>query len=149
MARRIWPEQYLKAGYERARDAQLLLRKERYAHALYTSGVAGECIIHAFRTLDDAQFDEGHDLMELLKGCDRRRFDGVRNKFDGAVATLRRLWSNDYRYHSTELVLTRLRKQKLTRGIDGDPVKFYASEATDAAQTLIKLGRQLWRRETS
>ena len=149
MSKAFRPKNYFDASLERASDAQLLLRQRRYALSLYISGLSVESMIRAFRTLDEAQFDEKHDLVQLLKGCDQRRFGRRRADLHQAVSTIWKAWRNDYRFSSRELVLARLRKSRLTRGIEGNAVKFYATEALDAAHTVLKIGRKSWPSKTN
>lgn len=144
MAQRIYPHRYLEAATIRIDDAQVLYDQHRFALALYVAGVSAECVLRAYRTLDEAQFDERHDLRLLWEGCSRRRFDRHRPEMDTAIEQIRKRWDNDWRYSSADLILTRFRKQYLHQGISGDPVKAHAKTCISAAHTILRIGSDKW-----
>lgn len=149
MATRIYPERYMEAAPQRLRDARRLQRNHSFVLGLYCAGVAAECVLRGFRTLDDAEFYEGHDFLELLRGCDQRRLGSDRQRFHAALNTLREIWNNDFRYHSHSLLRTRFFKRKMTRTfkerrIKGDPVAFYCRLAIEQASIIISIGERQW-----
>ncbi len=56
---------YYGAALERIADADLLHAEGHYPFAMYASGLAVECLLRAFRLLNDPSFDERHDLWQL------------------------------------------------------------------------------------
>lgn len=140
MARRIWPDDYLDAGLERMNDAVRLYQNQRYGAALYLAGVAAESVIRAYRTRRNQQFDAGHDLVELLKGCRPADFGKRRAELGAAIKTFAWIWRNDYRYSSEELIQSRLAKRKLARKVEGNAVKAYCHKVIEAAEKVVKIG---------
>ena len=149
MATRIYPERYIEAAPERLRDARRLQSNDRFVLGLYCAGVAAECVLRGFRTLDGAEFYEGHDMLDLLDGCDQLRLGSDRPRFHAALNTLRKIWQNDFRYHSHSLLQTRFFKRKMTRTfegrrIKGDPVAFYCRLAIEQASVILSIGERQW-----
>lgn len=154
MAKRIYPHRYLEAAHHRLRDALLLHDAERYGLALYVAGVAAESVLRAYRTRNDAQFHERHDLRALLEGCNQKHFGEHRRQFMVSIAVMNKIWQNDFRYHSHQLLMTRFRKRKMThsfegRTILGDPLKFYSGVAIDHAETVVAIGDEQWTSSTN
>lgn len=149
MAKRIYPDRYLEAAHERLQEARILRKSGRYGPSVYLAGVAAECILRAYRTREKRQFHERHDLAALLEGCNQRLFGTRRRQLHSAITTLTKIWQNDFRYHSRQLLLTRFRKRKMTRTfegrrIDGDPLKFYCGVAIEQATKLVEIGDEKW-----
>jgi hypothetical protein len=59
-------DSYYTAARDRIREAQFLHEHRYDVLSMYVSGLAGECILRAFRLLKDPTFDERHDLMDIL-----------------------------------------------------------------------------------
>jgi hypothetical protein len=64
------PADYRNAALERIGDAHQLKRLERHPFAMYTAGVAVECVLRAFRH-PDREHEAHHDVVAHLAACDR------------------------------------------------------------------------------
>src|SRR5207245_6972502 len=73
------PEHYYRAALERMRQARVLyLEGNSYALAMYTAGVAIECMLRAFKGRRDPTFDEKHDLRRLFQASGILQIDPVK-----------------------------------------------------------------------
>jgi len=61
---------YFNAAKDRIQEAHFLHTNGYYGIAMYLSGVAVECMLRAFRLLNDPTFDERHDLWLLWKSTE-------------------------------------------------------------------------------
>ena len=60
-------EHYIEAATERMRQAIYLYNEGgSFALAIYTGGVAVECLLRAFKLRQDSEFYERHDLVRLF-----------------------------------------------------------------------------------
>jgi HEPN domain-containing protein len=64
---RFRPEHYLEAAYERIDAARKLHNEQHYPEAVYFAGVAVECLLLAYKTRREPEFESRHDLRKLLK----------------------------------------------------------------------------------
>jgi hypothetical protein len=153
-------DEYFHAGLERMRQATRTFRDdESFALAMYCGGLAVECMLRAFRTLDDDSFDERHDLMALLKGSRLLRIDEEflekKGTTDEAVRESRLqinqalnevviLWHNSLRFTCERSLKAHLRRIGRIQGVRGNPLKKNARDLLDAAQRLVDRGTVLW-----
>ena len=64
-------DEYYRAGIERMRQSrEIHASGGSYALAIYTGGLAVECILRAFRWNKDKSFEGRHDLEDLLRSSD-------------------------------------------------------------------------------
>lgn len=136
---------YLEAARERVLSAFRLYESARYADAIYVAGVAVECILRAYRLRKSKEFNEKHDLVELVKGSSIADFIPMeqRQAFGASLTAVWRRWKNNYRYASSRLS-TELQDMGLFAGIKGDPLKENARITLSAAQKLINAGVLSW-----
>src|SRR6476660_7268068 len=152
------PEDYYQAGVERMKQAWILYREEdsaSFALAMYTSGVAVEAMLRAFKLLRDPTFDEKHDLKRLLKSSgmlninpDLLRARGLteeqaRDHFIELQRSLHEVyipWANDYRFAFESRLKANLKQRQLDRGVKGDFVKGKALSLLGSAQRFIDRG---------
>jgi HEPN domain-containing protein len=137
---------YYQAAWERIEDAHLLHTEGRYPFAMYTSGLAVECLLRAFRMLRDPSFDERHDLWQLWK---KTVLANVRHKstYERAYALMNEInlrWRNSFRFAWTNEVSSFLKKSGQHRGIKGDFLKYNSQKLYEAARELLQLGGQQW-----
>lgn len=139
-------EHYLEAAKERVFSAFRLYDSSRYAVAIYVAGVAVECLLRAYRLKKTNEFDERHDLSELMKGSSIADFIPIERKqeFGASLTTVWRRWKNNYRYASMSRLSTELREMGLFAGIKGDPLKENARVTLSAAEKLINAGVLSW-----
>lgn len=139
-------EHYLEAARERVLSAFRLYDSSRYAGAIYVAGVAVECLLRAYRLRKSKEFDEKHDLTELMKGSSIADFIPTeqRQEFGASLTTVWRRWKNNYRYASMSRLSTELRDLGLFAGIKGDPLKENARVTLSAAEKLINAGVLSW-----
>ncbi len=140
-------ESYYRAALERIEDANTLLAQGRHPFAMYTSGLAVECLIRAFRVLKDPSFEERHDLRELWKKtvlADVHEEPSY-TQISQARATISILWSNNHRFSSENELKSFLKNSGQDRGIKGDFLKYNSKKLYDAADTFIRLGKIRWR----
>jgi HEPN domain-containing protein len=139
-------EHYLEAARERVFSAFRLFDSSRYAGAIYVAGVAVECLLRAYRLRKTNEFDEKHDLVELMKGSSIADFIPMelKQEFGASLTTVWRRWKNNYRYASMSRLSSELRDLGLFAGIKGDPLKENARVTLSAAEKLINAGVLSW-----
>lgn len=153
-------EDYYRASVERMREArEIHKRGESYALAMYTGGLAVECLLRAFRWHQEAAFEGRHDLRELLKASELLRSNeeamrrkGVRiedieetsRSLHAAISEVVILWHNNLRFASEANLRSNLDRIGRIRGIKGDALRKNSDDLLNAAQTLIDRGTTLW-----
>ncbi|HJT79026.1 MAG TPA: HEPN domain-containing protein [Gemmataceae bacterium] len=156
-------DHYYRAALERIHQAHHLYRRGRgnYALAMYTAGLAVECMLRAFMLRSGkAEFESRHDILLLAKESgmlnvdrDRLKRSGLtEEQIDGHVKALWAsvndvfiLWRNNYRFASEVRLLAHLRKMKLYQGVKAAPLKANALRLPSAAQRFIDKGVLQWR----
>ena len=77
-------EEYYRAGIERMRQSREIHSSGgSYALAIYTGGLAVECMLRAFRWNKDRSFEGRHDLEDLLKSSDFLSINEERSREPG------------------------------------------------------------------
>jgi HEPN domain-containing protein len=139
-------EHYLEAARERVLSAFRLYESSRYAGAIYFAGVAVESLLRAYRVRKTNEFDERHDLVELMKGSSISDFIPIelKQEFGASFTAVWRRWKNNYRYASMSRLSTEFRDMGLLAGIKGDPLKENARITLVAAEKLINAGVLSW-----
>lgn len=153
-------EHYYKAGLERMKQARgLFIDGSAYSLAMYCGGLAVECLLRAFRWVDDASFEGRHDLAELLKASRMLQIDEEYMRLNGepdeaimqsgrslraAMNEVNLLWHNNLRFASEARLKAFLRRLGRLQGVKGDPLKKNAMDMMLAAQTVIDRGVTLW-----
>lgn len=143
-----WQSQlYYKAALARIQEAQHLHENGYYSLAMYISGLAVECMLRAYRLLEDEAFDERHDLLLLWRRTD---LANVNSEYYAPIYTALKtvvvLWRNDYRFRSDDEVRSQLKRAGKDRGSKGDFLKYNSSKLYDAAANVVRLGIQRWKR---
>jgi hypothetical protein len=153
-------EHCFQTATQRMRQAQYLYREgNSFALAIYTGGLAVECLLRAFKGRRDPTFDEKHHLLRLfaasgMLSLDREKLRAKRwtdAQIDEHLQTLRvavndifRLWSNRYRLASEERLRSHLKQITGFQKIRGDYLKAQARQFLSAAQKFIDKGVVLW-----
>lgn len=155
-------EHYFRASLERMAQARdLYCLGSAHALAMYSAGVAVECMLRAFKLRRDPTFDEKHDLMRLFhasgmiqihpealrpKTLSVEEFDRYKAEIHNAVNDVCLLWANDYRYASNDRLRSHLRRTiKLRLRVKGDLLKALSLRLLDAAQKFVEKGHVLWK----
>jgi len=155
------PDHYFRASVERMRQAQHLYRvgEGYYALAMYTAGLAVECLLRAYTVQRDREFDSRHDVILLFKNSGILRVDPEQLKRKGltdhqiqghhkalwsSVSEVFNLWRNNYRFASEARLLAHLKKMRLYKGTKGSLLKAKAHELIKAAQLFIDKGVLQW-----
>jgi len=141
---------YLEASAFRIETARRLHEIGRYSAAIYFAGVSIECLLRAFITREDPQFDQRHDLRELYKKAPlliRPKNNRQANAWLGDVWVR---WKNNYRFASddrlrTQFMRTQFKKLRLNRGFKGDFLKANSRIVVESAYQLRTLGEKRWR----
>lgn len=140
------PEHYLDAALEQIDAARRLHNGQHYPTAIYLAGVAVECLLLAYRTRENIEFESRHDLRSLFKESGIAGF--IRKKDQKQViAMLGEIWSrwkNNYRFASYDRLIPEFRRLKLDRGIKGDIIKWNSAVIIDNAFEIINLGVRRW-----
>ena len=156
-------EHYFRVSRERIGQAWALYRLgSAYALAMYSAGVAVECMLRAYKLRIDATFDERHDLARLLrssgifnlerslmrrKGLSQEQIRVFVREIQNAVNDVVILWSNDYRFASEQRLRVFLRKTvSLKMRVTGDLLKPLALRLLNAAERVVNRGEVLWER---
>ncbi|QTA83859.1 HEPN domain-containing protein [Desulfonema limicola] len=140
------PEHYLEASWEQIDAARRLHNTQHYPAAIYIAGVAVECLLLAYRSRENPEFENRHDLRSLFKESGIAEF--IRQKDQRKVsAMLGEVWSrwkNNYRFASYGRLIPEFRRLKLDRGIKGDILKHNSAVLIDYAFEIINLGVRRW-----
>ncbi|MEK7729960.1 MAG: hypothetical protein AAB354_16245 [candidate division KSB1 bacterium] len=139
-------EVYYKAAVERIQEALHLHTNGYYVVAMYLSGLAVECLLRAYRLLEDSTFDERHDLWLLWKSTllANPHSEFYDKRIDSAMSTVKLLWRNDYRFKSIDSMRKFFKETRRAHGIKGDALKYNSQRLFDAAAEIIRIGTQKW-----
>jgi HEPN domain len=141
------PGDYRLTALQRIGEARRLKELERYALAMYVSGVAAECMLRAFLPAD-AWFDDRHDLVELFRACAGERLgEHARERLSGPIQTIHLLWLNSFRFAHDQMVRARARRigygPRPKRG--ADLLKLHCIQLFNACTEVVTVGEQRWR----
>lgn len=144
---------YLIAAQERATEANLLLQVQppQYVLASYVSGVAVECLLHAYRIRAGVDDRAKHDLRihaelgEFYAKMTRTQREAIAYLL-GEVVTR---WQNNHRYRSREALRQFILKHRLhiTQGqstTTKDVVQYNAEQLVNAATEIVNVGVLRW-----
>src|SRR5437764_3776128 len=115
-------DHYFRASVERMRQAQHLYRQGKgfYALAMYSAGLAVECLLRAYMVKRKREFESRHNLLLLFKESGILAVDQDRLKAQGwtdeqilrhqkalwsSVNDVYVLWHNNYRFASETRLL--------------------------------------------
>jgi len=148
---RFRPEHYLESSQERIDDARRLHNMKRYAAAIYLAGVAVECLLIAYKTRENAEFESRHDLVNLLRESGIADFIHRRDriKLSAMLGEVWSRWKNNYRFASYERLLSEFKRLKLDKGFKGDILKPNSDIVISNAFEIIKMGVRRWTSEKS
>jgi hypothetical protein len=151
--------EYYAASTLRSKQARKLYAEgEDYALAMYCAGLAVECLLRAFRWVEDESFEGRHDLAELLKasgflktdeefmrrkGASDDQIQSIQAGLRGAMNEVVVLWHNNLRFADNSGLKAHLRRIGRLKG-KGDPLKRNALHLIEAAQTILDRGTTLW-----
>ena len=144
---RLSYDDYLEASATRIETARRLHQNGRFSAAIYFSGVSVECLLRAYITRDDPQFDQRHDLYALFKKAQLADFIGPQNRrqVSAWLGSVWARWKNNYRFASDERLRTELRRLGHQRGVKGDFLKENSRIVVESAYQLRTLGERRWR----
>lgn len=154
-------DHYFRAGLERMHQAHHLHRQGTgyFALAMYTAGLAVECLLRAFMVSRKREFESRHDLLLLFKesgilnidreklqrkGLTDRQIDDHQISLRTSVNDVFLLWRNNYRFASEDRLLAYLKKLKLYQRSKGNLLKAKSADLLRAAQRFIDLGILQW-----
>jgi hypothetical protein len=138
---------YRYAALERAGDAVALKTIERYPLAMYSAGVAVECMLRAFRHPDRDHLPH-HDVTLHFRGCDMDRLgEPACKQLRGPIQTVHNLWLNNFRYAAEQQVRRYLKQIKYFSRVNknADPLKAACIELLDAALEIVRIGDGRWK----
>ena len=141
------PEGYHEAALGKVEGARRLHDSGRFAQSIYLSGLAAECMLRAFRTRRDPEFDSGHDLRNLYKASGILDFIPDRHgaEFGERFTILWARWKNDYRYASEDRLRAEYKRLMFDRGVFGDSMKHNSKIVLDSALPVISIGALTWK----
>jgi hypothetical protein len=154
-------DHYFRASVERMSQAQHLYREGDgyYALAMYSAGLAVECLLRAYISKRKREFESRHDLLLLFKesgildidsekltakGLTERQVEEHQQALRSSVNEVSILWRNNYRFASEARLLSHLKKMKLYQGVKGALLKAKAYDLLKAAQGFIDKGIFQW-----
>jgi hypothetical protein len=154
-------DHYFRASVERMSQAQRLYREGEgyYALAMYTAGLAVECLLRAYMVKRKREFESRHDMLLLFKESGILDVDPERLKAKGltdlqiqghqkvlwsSVNDVFILWRNNYRFASEARLRAHLKKMRLYQGVTGGLLKAKAYDLLQAAQGFIDKGVLQW-----
>lgn len=141
------PEHYLEAAQEKIQDARRLHEDLKYPAAIYFAGVAVECLLRAYKTRKDPNFDSRHDLDLLKKASGITEFipEKYKREFGAAFSEVWSRWKNDYRFASEKRLAAEFRRLGFDPGVKkGNLLKYNSIVAFENAFKLVTLGVQRW-----
>ncbi len=140
-------EIYKSAAEEHLHALDVQYRNGLYVLAIYTSGVAVECILKGYKMRLEPTFDSRHNLYKLWKESGFSAIIPHRHaeRYGNTLTDIAIRWSNSHRYRSENALRTFLKRGKLDRGIKGDFVKENARRAVNAATDLVTIGILRWK----
>ena len=114
--------------------------------AVYFAGVGVECLLRAYITRENPQFDERHDLRELFKQSQICDFIGPNHVKDANIwlGDVWMRWKNNYRYVEDERLRSEFKRLQYDRGVKGDFLKENARKTVNAAIRLQAIGERRW-----
>ena len=140
-------ETYRDAGIQHAALAIEVYDLQTYAPANYLAGLAVECMLRAYRTMIDPEFDSRHDLEELFRlaqfGDVVPLNDAVR--ITAALERVVGLWSNDHRFLDDVALRKRWAKRRLYSGVKGDFLKERVRQLVHASNLIVNAGAARWK----
>lgn len=153
-------DEYHQAAIERMRQArEIRSSRESQALAMYSSGLAVECILRAFRSQKDPSFEGRYDPDERFRasGLLQAREERARKKSASeeeiervaaealeamvVVATIRH---NNLRFASEVSLWAHLSRIGRLRGIRGDALNKNSADLLAAAQIIVNNGVISW-----
>jgi hypothetical protein len=153
-------EEYYRAAVERMRQSREIHKSGgSYSLAMYTGGLAVECMLRTFRWNKDRSFEGRHDLEDLLKSSDFLNINEEKSRTRGvsqgaieqisialrsAMNEVVALWHNNLRFApeaSLHAFLNRIGRHK---GIRGDALKKNSADLLNAAQMVVDRGVVRW-----
>jgi hypothetical protein len=154
-------DHYFRASVERMSQSQHLYREGEgyYALAMYTAGLAVECLLRAYMIKRKREFESRHDLLLLFKESGILSMDADKMKAKGltdeqiqqhrkvlwsSVNEVFILWRNNYRFASEARLLAYLKKMKLYQGAKGDVLKAKSYDLLKAVQRFLDKGVLQW-----
>lgn len=141
------PEVLYKASIERIHEADLALKHQRWALALYLAGLAVECILQAHALRKEPLHDARHDMQKWLKKCPEGFARSLSTSASSEWSRVVQIWSNNLRYMSESGVLGYLRRRVAGRGLKGGGqqlLKRCTGDFVDSAREVHKLGVAAW-----
>jgi len=146
---RFRPEHYLESAQEQIGSARILHNRRRYPAAIYLAGVSVECLLLAYRTRENPEFDSRHDLGNLLKESGIAEFIRPKDRRSLPVflADVWTRWKNNYRFVSSGRLTAEFRRLKLDGGIKGDILKRNSHIVISSAVEIINMGVRRWNSE--
>ena len=139
-------QQYLDCSRLRVESARKLHKECRFSAAIYLAGVGIECLLKAYIVRQNPEFDERHDLRDLLKSSDLMSFVQTKDRKQvGAwLSDIWARWKNNYRYASDARLKTEFKRLELDRGIEGDFLKENSRLVIESALQLQAKGEDQW-----
>ncbi len=143
---RFRPEHYPDASLEQISSARRLHKQRRYPGAIYLAGVAVECLLLAYRTRENQEFESRHDLRSLLRESGMTGFirPGDRKRLFVMMGEVWSRWKNNYRFASYDRLTSEFRRLKLDRGVRGGILKPNSDIVIRNAVEIINLGARRW-----
>jgi len=153
-------EEYYRASVERMRQAREIHDSGGgYALAMYSAGLAVECMLRAFRSKKDRSFEGRHDLEDLLKASELLTINEERSRVKDVSVDEKRqssrvlrasmsevvaLWHNNLRFAPETSLRAFLKSKGRLHGVRGNVLKKNSTDLLNAAQTVIDRGVILW-----
>lgn len=143
---RFSAEDYRAAAKERIEAARAEYLAGRFPESIYLAGLATEAILRAYRCRSNPEFDSRHDLKDLLKTSSLQEFVPQKRRKDvsSLLGDIWTRWKNDYRFASTDRLVSEFKKRKLYGKGQGDPLKEQARIVLDSSYELVGIGDARW-----
>jgi len=143
---KLTADHYLQASLERVTDLHILRREKRYAALVYSSGLAVECLLRAYRFKTDMDIESRHNLKDLMMESSIFEFlgEGEQRKFGEMLGEVWMRWRNAYRFASEDRLRAEFKRIGLTSKKKSDILKLHACKLSDAAIELVTIGARRW-----
>jgi len=141
---------YYAASFQRIADFQHLEKEPKsIIFKVYCAGVAIECMLRAFITKNNVEFDSKHDLDKLLIDSGVLSLIETQEEKEELIVAIKKaknLWNNNLRYFSDKR-LKRLIGHELAQTKYKDVTKYFNDKCQalfDAAYLITETGKTKW-----
>jgi hypothetical protein len=140
---------YRAGAMERVEDALLLSANEHFVGAVYSAGLAVECMLRSLVWIKDKQLDERHDLRRLavrIESLGLLRRGEADEGFVGLIQDIAVGWHNNLRFAAEEQLVRLWTHVGMVRKKKSGKIKTECENFLNQCSEAIKRCEVLWQR---